>query len=273
MKFQISNPKIQTNSKIQTSIAAFDSARHEAQRTFGIWSLGFVWILGFGIWNFGHAAETTTTNKPFVPSTKYATTRVAGWTVRVNRELLTTQSALGSNALALLAMKLREITNTVPPRAAEALKRVPIWLGVNDGHAPCAEYHPSKDWLVKNGYNPEKAKGVEIGNARKFIAWTPKQPMMILHELAHAYHDQVLSFDDTRIRAAFERAKSARRYESVERNNGRSERAYALTDHKEYFAEATEAFFGTNDFYPFTREELRKHDREIHEVLAEVWAR
>src|SRR5678815_4664518 len=46
------------------------------------------------------AAETTGAPKPFVPTTKYATTRVAGWTVRVNRELLTTQSELGSNALA-----------------------------------------------------------------------------------------------------------------------------------------------------------------------------
>lgn len=231
-----------------------------------------VWVLGFRIWNFGHAAETNSP-KPFVPSTKYATTRVAGWTVRVNRELLTTQSALGSNALALLAVKLREITNMVPPHAGAALQRVPIWLGLNDGHAPCAEYHPSKDWLVNNGYNPDKAKCVEIGNARKFIEWTPKQPMMILHELAHAYHDQVPGFDDARIRLAFDHAKSSGRYESVERNNGRTERAYALTDHKEYFAEATEAFFGANDFYPFTREELHRHDREIHDLLAEIWAR
>src|SRR5205823_286576 len=68
------------------------------------------------------------TTNSFVPTTKYATTRVAGWTVRVNRELLASQSELGSNALALLKVKLIEITNTVPPRACEALKRVTIWL-------------------------------------------------------------------------------------------------------------------------------------------------
>ena len=234
----------------------------------------FVWILGLGICSLSLAAESTSADKrPFVPSTKYATTRVAGWTVRVNRALLTTQATLGSNALALLAVKLREVTNTVPPRAGAALQRVPIWLGVDDGHAPCAEYHPSKDWLVHNGYNPDKAKCVEIGSAQKFIEWTPRQPMMLLHELAHAYHDQVLGFDDARIRLAFENAKSARRYENVERNNGRTERAYALTDHKEYFAETSEAFFGTNDFYPFTREDLRKHDRGMDKLLEEVWAR
>ncbi len=211
--------------------------------------------------------------KAFVPTTKYATTRVAGWTVRVNRELLTRQSELGSNALALLDVKLREITNTVPARACDALKRVPIWLGVNDGHAPCAEYHPSKQWLAENGYNPDKARSVEIGNAQKFIDWSPKQPSMILHELAHAYHDQVLGYNHAPIKRAYERAKAGGRYESVERNNGRRERAYALNNDQEYFAEVTEAFFGTNDFYPFTREELRRHDREMHDLLEEVWSK
>jgi hypothetical protein len=217
------------------------------------------------------SAETNSVTKAFVPSTKYATTRVAGWTVRVNRELLTTQSELGSNALALLAVHLREITNTVPVRACDALKRIPIWLGVNDGHAPCAEYHPSKDWLAKNGYNPDKAKCVEIGNAQKFIQWSPKQPSMILHELAHGYHDQVLGFSNPRVRKAFEQAKADGIYESVSRNNGKTERAYALTDDHEYFAEATEAFFGTNDFYPFTRDQLKEHDLNAYQLLEEVW--
>ena len=31
------------------------------------------------------------------------------------------------------------------------------------------------------------------------------------------------------------------------------EKAYALNNPQEYFAEATEAFFGTNDFYPFVQ--------------------
>jgi hypothetical protein len=270
MKHQTPNTKIQITSNLQTPILL--DCCCQTRRALGIWSLGFVWILVFGVWCFDTvAAETNAASKPFVPSTKYATTRIAGWTVRVNRELLTTQSELGSNALALLAVKLREITNAIPPRACEALKRVPIWVGVSDGHAPCAEYHPSKQWLAEHGYNPEKAKCVEIGNARRFLEWSPKQPSMILHELAHAYHDQVLGFGDKRIKEAFERARAAGRYESVERNNGKAERAYALTDDHEYFAEVTEAFFGTNDFYPFTREELRRHDPDIYNLLEEVW--
>jgi hypothetical protein len=229
-------------------------------------------ILGFGLCSFSVTAADTNTVS-FVPSTKYATTRVVGWTVRVNRELLTTQKELGSNALALLAVKLREITNAVPSRACEALKQVPIWLGVNDGHAPCAEYHPSKQWLSEHGFNPDKAKCVEIGSARKFIDWSRTQPSMILHELAHAYHDQVLGFSDRKVREAYTRAKASGIYDSVKRVNAKPQRAYALTDDHEFFAEATEAFFGTNDFYPFTRAELKQHDPETFALLEELWNR
>jgi hypothetical protein len=214
-------------------------------------------------------AETTNS---FVPTTKYATTRVAGFTVRVNRALLTSQAELGSNALALLKEKLIEVPNTVPPRACEALKRVTIWLGVNDGHAPGAEYHPSKQWLASHGYNPDKAKGVEIGNAKRFVSWSKSQPSMVLHELAHAYHDQVLGFANKEVRAAYERAKARGIYDSVKRNNGKTERAYALSDDHEYFAEATEAFFGTNDFFPFVRAELKDHDPELFAILEKVWS-
>jgi hypothetical protein len=268
MKPPTPNPKTQRNPKSQprTGRPVWERARFE------VWVLGLLWVLGFGIWGFcTTAAETNTAPKAFVPSTKYATTRIVGWTVRVNRELLTTQRELGSNALALLAVKLQEITNAVPARACDALKRIPIWLGVNDGHAPCAEYHPSKDWLGKNGYNPDKAKCVEIGNARRFIDWSRSQPSMILHELAHGYHDQVLGYRHEGIRQAYDRAKITGLYESVRRNNGKTEKAYALNNDQEYFAEATEAFFGTNDFYPFTRDELKEHDPEVFQVLEEVW--
>ena len=49
------------------------------------------------------------------------------------------------------------------------------------------------------------------------------------------------------------------------------ERAYAMTDAQEYFAEGTEAFFGRNDFFPFTRDELKATDMELFLVLNQVW--
>jgi hypothetical protein len=217
--------------------------------------------------------KTDHAQRPFVPTSEYETRTVEGWTVRVNRHLLTDRKDLGDRALQLLETRLYEVRRAVPERACGELLKVPIWLGVDDGHAPCSEYHPSRDWLAGHGFNPDKAKAVEIGNAQRFLDWSKDQPSMVLHELAHAYHDQVLGFDNAKIKAAYRHAVETGLYDSVLRANGKTERAYAVTDAQEYFAEGTEAFFGTNDFYPFVRVELEKHDPELAKLLGELWGR
>ena len=73
------------------------------------------------------------------------------------------------------------------------------------------------------------------------------------------------------IRAAYNQAKEAKTYESVLLYTGKKVKHYGLTDHKEYFAEGTEAYFYRNDFYPFVRAELKEHDPALHEVLAKIW--
>jgi hypothetical protein len=216
-------------------------------------------------------AATEPARRPFVPTVDYERRSVEGWTVYVNRRLLAEQRELGTRALRLLEVKLYDIERVVPAAACAELKKVPLWLGVDDGHAPCAEYHPSREWLEKSGYNPDKGKAVEIGNAGRFLEWSRDQPWMLLHELAHAYHDRVLGFDHPEIRAAYERAVADGRYGSVLRSSGQKERAYALTNAREYFAEGCEAYFGANDFYPFVRSELRQHDPELERLIRTLW--
>lgn len=217
------------------------------------------------------AAPDNDEKPPFVPTSDYTTQTLNGWTVHVNKHLLDDRADLGRDALRLLDVMLFEIERAVPDPALSEIRKVPIWLGLDDGHAPCAEYHPSRSWLVENGFNPDKARGVEIGNAARFLDWSRTQPSMLLHELAHAYHDRVLGFDDPDIRAAFHRARDSDLYTSVLHAHGKSQRAYALTDPQEFFAESSEAYFGTNDFYPFVRAELRQHDPETAKLLEELW--
>ena len=131
--------------------------------------------------------------------------------------------------------------------------------------------HPSPDWLREHGINPEKAGCVEIANAKNFLACTLDQPWRDLHELAHSYHDKVLGFENPAVDAAYQAAVASKTCESVLRISGRIEKHYALTDAKGYFAEGSEAYFGTNDFYPFVRAELRKHDPVGDKMLQEAW--
>lgn len=93
----------------------------------------------------------------------------------------------------------------------------------------------------------------------------------MLHELAHAYHDQVLGFDYPPIVDAYKQAMDEGKYEQVLAYTGRTVKHYGSTDHKEYFAEGTEAYFYRNDYYPFVRAELAQHDPTLHEELRRVW--
>jgi hypothetical protein len=206
----------------------------------------------------------------FDPTADYEVRHVEGWDVLVNRRLLD-RRALCAQTLRLLDDHLYRITRAVPARALANLRRIPVWVEVAEPHHPCMCYHPDAGWLRAHDMNPQKAGGVEIANARNFLAWTRVQPWMVLHELAHGYHHQVLGFDDPEVKACYRRAVEAKLYDSVLHYDGKKVRAYALTNEKEYFAEATEAYFGSNDYYPFVRAELRQHDPRMYALLGKVW--
>ena len=189
------------------------------------------------------------------------------------------EPAATETALRLLQKQLAEIVRVVPGPALAKLREVPLWFSPEyPGVKPRAEYHPGAGWLRENGRDPAMVKGVEFTDVRDFEKEMNRMPNFALHELAHAYHDRVLtgSFDNTEIKSAFEKAKAGKTYDKVERwfGNGRPntfERAYAMTSPQEYFAECTEAFFSRNDFFPFTREELEKHDPEMFKLLLRLW--
>jgi hypothetical protein len=206
------------------------------------------------------------------PTSHYDRRKMQGWQVFVNRRLLEDEKKLGSQALELLRVKLYDINRAVPASALQKLHAIPIWLELNDKGVRCACFHPSKAWLSANGYNPEKAGAVEIGDAATFLKWTHEQPSMVLHELAHAYHYLYLGgYDNPQIAAAYRRVVESKSYESVLYFNGRMKRAYVLNNPQEYFAELTEAWFGSNDFYPFVRAEVLKHDPEMAKLLTQLW--
>lgn len=208
------------------------------------------------------------------------TRTMRGWTLHVSRELLATEAQSTAKAIDLLDKQLEEITRVVPNSAVIELQKVPLYfMPEYTGISPRAEYHPSADWLRNNGRDPVMARGIEFTNIRIFERETNRMPNFALHELAHAFHHRVLpqGFNNTELQKAFARAKESGRYEKVERRFGNGqpnkvEKAYALTNPMEYFAETTEAFFTRNDFFPFNRDELQQHDPEISELLVKLWA-
>lgn len=202
---------------------------------------------------------------------------LAGFNVLVQDSAFTEDSTLTKKGIELLESKLQEVMELPLSQVVQdSLKAVPIFVDWNTTTG-AAVYHPGRQWLIDNGYVPQKAKCVEISNIRNFINWTKQnQPMMVLHELAHARHHRVFNFNSSVVTEAFANVQANGLYTNVSyhRGNGNYEtvdKAYALNNEIEYLAEMTEAYFGTNDFYPFTRNELKEYDPIGYQAVEAIW--
>lgn len=199
---------------------------------------------------------------------------IEGWTVHVEPAMLEGEHAeQGDRALKMLANHLQRLTILLSEERLAEMRKLEIWIEYHHPTLGSMQYHPSAGWLKSHGHDPRLAKKVHIPRAGSLLSrgQMVKHPAVILHELAHAYHDQVLSFDRPDVIDAYKKAMERGDYEDVLLYTGRHVRHYAATDHKEYFAEGTEAYFYRNDFYPFVRAELKEHDPALHDLLREIW--
>jgi len=206
--------------------------------------------------------------------TAHTTRNIEGWTVRVDDRLLQgPHAAVGERALKLLTSRLVAITIVVPEKSLAKLRVVTIELDLNYGDLRAMQYHPDAGWLKEHGYSEQLAKCVHIPDVEDFLS--PEEnlcmPWVVLHELAHGFHDQVIGFEDARVTAAWKQFRDSRKYKSVLTTSGRMREHYGLTDPKEFFAEMTECYYGSNDFYPFVSGERKQAEPETFALLADIW--
>ena len=212
---------------------------------------------------------------PEAPKPASRTERVIeGWTVRIDDRLLQPPNEeLGTRILKSLEARLTDIKAVVRPHCLAKLQSFKIVLDMTHGKLVPMQYHSEVDWLKENGYEAALVNCVHIPVAAELIE--PRQinvqPWCVLHELAHAYHDQVLGFDEARIRDAYKAYKESGHGDAALLITGERVRHYGLTDQMEFFAEMTEAYFGTNDFFPFNRGELMTAEPAIYQLLATLW--
>lgn len=204
------------------------------------------------------------------------TRTVSGWTVHINGTLLTQSRPQTERALTLLQSQLETIRRVVPGSALVELQKVPLYFSPEyPGTPPRAEYHPNLDWLLAHNRDPAMARAIEFTNIRIFEQECRRMPIFALHELAHAYHDRVLGSTVPALDAAYARAKASGTYAHVEHRDAQGRKSfapsYALTNVQEYFAEASEAFFGQNDIFPYNRSQLQKHDPTLSALLPVLW--
>lgn len=200
-----------------------------------------------------------------------------GFRVLVNTQALSSHPAESQAAINYLDTLLFRVTEIgFAPDILDSLRKVPIFMerAFNNGGA---WYHYGTAWLIQNGLNPAKGSAVEITNMNNFVNWSRlNQPMIIMHELTHAYHHRVLGLNYPGVLNAYQAAVNSGAYNAVPYNPGGgaqpfNQPAYALTDNREYFAEITEAYLGRNDYFPFDSTDLRTFDPLGYQVAKTVW--
>lgn len=92
----------------------------------------------------------------FEPTNSYGLFEVEGWAVRISNDY---SNHLDKKKLILkeIRQQLVAINNTVPQSALSKLKSTVFWIEYQSRPEKGASYHPSRDWLIKHEYNPDKA--------------------------------------------------------------------------------------------------------------------
>ena len=190
------------------------------------------------------------------PIENYTTIDLEGWTVLVNKRL-DKHPDERKEAIEAMRWQLWIIQRIVPAKAVEHMKTVRIWLEYKCVDA--AQYHPGRDWLEKNNYNPEKVRCIDVGDVTRHTRRIPGRATM------------VLGFDEQRIIEAFKKSRDSGAYDQVIRDRHVKVKHYAMTNHKEWFAEISETYLWVNDYYPFNRAELKIVDPQAYALMEDIW--
>jgi dipeptidyl-peptidase-4 len=212
----------------------------------------------------------------FEPTANYRKHDLQEFTVYLSPELL--RHKREADAVVRQAdIELERVGNVVPDKALEALRKVPIWMEWNEpaDRAPVARFFPGPTGVKRLGLNPGKADGIEVPCANRFLAnYQDGAQWVLMHELAHAHHTLALTNkQDAAVKAAHQQAVERKLYENVEHFNGVRTRGYAVTNHFEYYAVLSEAYFGKSFNFPYDRPGLLRYDTVGYWLMHDTWGK
>lgn len=189
---------------------------------------------------------------------------VDGWRVRADSLLVAREAHLWGETSRMLRCQLYQIARNLPLRAVEALRQIEIRIGL------FAEREP----IDSGRATDSETLAVEIGAARVFLDAAREHPWSLFRALALSYCRTRLSWPDrAALGAAHAAAAASGKYDRALGANGQYRRHPALAGPAEYFADASTALFGTSDYHPFVRPQLREIDPEGYALVARLWTR
>jgi hypothetical protein len=196
------------------------------------------------------------------------TSFASGWTVVLERKLSDRYTTLSDQVMAQLERQLDRAATALPRPAVTELRKVQIFISWDLGAGEAIRYN----WPDAKGADASRLGMLEIPRAAAFLETAQTQPWLVMHQLAHAYHDRVLKADNASVRSGYGDAMKVGSYNQVKLANGKQGRSNAATSEREFFAELTRSFYGKSDYYPFVREELQQFDGPSARIIETAWA-
>jgi dipeptidyl-peptidase-4 len=199
------------------------------------------------------------------PPRKYDRTAVAGFEVELELDAKGKRSPHVKQALASLEKGLRAIHGLVPEAAFARLQstRIFVMRGGEPGVIGCpggGHYRGALGRPMRDNDDPLWAHSVVFYSAKNLNDTTVSLPFMV-HELAHAYHELLSERVNARIEGSYQNALGAGLYRNVKQASGKLDaQAYALTNHREYFADLSAIYFTKHWEYPYERAPLIRYD-------------
>ncbi|MFC4425104.1 anthrax toxin lethal factor-related metalloendopeptidase [Deinococcus navajonensis] len=206
--------------------------------------------------------------------------QVAGLTTLISPDLQA-DPALRERVMWRLEEQLTAAMKVLPAAGREALRDVRIWVDP----APEADDDPSGPsgslalgLYIGQTEQVDPESGLRQAQAGDIVIPHPLglirahgQINVLLHELAHAYDDRHLKFEDPGVSKAFNAAKKSGQYHLTDVPAGFEHDSYAMRNEREYFAVLTEAYFGTREQQPRNRAQLRTFDPQGYTAIEHAW--
>ena len=199
---------------------------------------------------------------------EYNHVKITGWDVHIETKLA--KDPRTRIVLQYIEKSLKQAKIELPRKHLDKLQKVPIWISENNGKD--VEYYFYERRVYQGGFDPKKFGGIEIQNIDNFLTMIEYDKGIMVHELAHAYHNMNYKKIDKLIMKAFKNAGWERLYKKEEtRRDRKPQRVYASYSPFEYFAELSAIYFVGNHYYPYDYLDLKKHDPMGYEMILEAW--
>lgn len=212
------------------------------------------------------------------PPRDYEQRLIRGWTVWVEKELVTRDPELTKKALTQFERKLGEALELLPRNTHTNFQPLSFFIlyGKNaaaGGRGNGLEYFTKAAPEHYAYLDPRMGHSIVIYSAENYVSlsefWALKA---VVHKLAHAQQLEQWPEDQPDILNAYRNAMSAKLYRHVRDLDGKVlDEAYATTNQLEYFAEISCSYFVGGHYFPFNREQFKTYDPAGFSLVRKLW--